>query len=170
MILAKPTEKLESISKLDFIINHMRYEFTTKNIVFNVPDNCLSKASELCKVGLQPIKSYPNDNEIENGKTKQKEFERKNLQFYYDTLEKLLDFLLDGKLHWRHHNMATEFISMIAHPEHLLPIKGVKYFFNALIHDSINERKLAWNMTVQILFQLKKTIPKVYIFNNFCTV
>ncbi|XP_014213300.1 proteasome activator complex subunit 4-like [Copidosoma floridanum] len=163
VVLAKPTEKLEAIKKLEEIAMHIKLGYSTTNINLKVSDNCVKAAFELWSVGLAPSESQPDKETIKSRLAFAEDLGRENLQAYNDLLEKLISAVLSGNLHWRHHHMATDFIAIIAHPEYLLPTKVVRYFLGALIHDSIDERRLALNMMVQILYQLKRKHPKITI-------
>ena len=139
----------------------MNKSFLTVNIKLNVPDGCVSAASKLWNTGVQPAFPPPAENEVQMGVEHLQKKGDDNLKSYNDTLNKLMNTLLKENLHWRHTLMAMNFIKALIHPEHLIPTPIVRYFLDALINESIDQRKLAWGVTLQILNKLKRKHRKV---------
>lgn len=161
LVLSKPSEKPSVIRQQDFIVMTITKNFMTTNIDLEVPESCVSVASELWNIGMRPTSQRPSQNEIQKGVESLRELGETNLKTYNDIMVKLIQPILEKNLHWRHRHMAMQFITALVHPDHAFPTPVVRYFINALIHDSLDERKTAWTMTMYILKQLKRKHPKV---------
>ncbi|XP_058802846.1 proteasome activator complex subunit 4A-like [Phymastichus coffea] len=162
-VLAKPSEKLTVIAQQTLAVQVFMKCYNTINIKLEVPNSCIEAASKLWTCGVQPISPPPTEQQIQLGIETLRIRGEENLKLYYDTLDKLLNAILEKNLHWRHRQTAMSFIENLIDPDHPLPTSVVRYFLNALICESIDERKLAWQVVPAILYQLKKEHPKVQI-------
>lgn len=86
---------------------------------------------------------------------------RSNLAAYHDLLDELLRCILEESLHWRHRLMTMTFIRDLVHPNQTYSAKLVRYFLQVLIHDSLEERKIATRIVTFMLKQQKRKHPKV---------
>ncbi|OXU20844.1 hypothetical protein TSAR_014413 [Trichomalopsis sarcophagae] len=169
LVLSKPSEKPSVILKQAEIVRNLSYNFPTTNIILDVPDSCVSMASQLWQTGdVAPNSTPPSESEIQTGLQVLLTKRANDLKTYNELLQKLVQPVLESNLHWRHRQIAVHFISALVHPDHKLPTPIVRCFLNALLHDSIDERRLAWSMTTGILKLLKKKHPKIVlnIFNR----
>lgn len=160
-VLAKPSEKLTVIQQQTQVVQVFMKNYTTINVKLEVPDSCVTKAAKLWKCGAIPTSQPPTEQQIQLGVETLRARGEENLKLYYDTLDKLLHAILEKNLHWRHRQNAMNFIDDLIDRDHPLPTAAVRYFLNALICESIDERKLAWHVVPAILYQLKREHPKV---------
>jgi len=123
---------------------------------------CLTAAQALWKHFPQPVLLQPDQNEIEEGAWNLKQLNQSNLKAYSDLLDELLRCILEECLHWRHRLMAMTFIRDLVHPNQVYSAKLVRYFLQALIHDSLQERKIATRVVTFMLKQQKRKHLKVH--------
>ncbi|XP_015178192.1 PREDICTED: proteasome activator complex subunit 4B-like [Polistes dominula] len=163
LILSKPSEKLSVIRLKEQLIDTMKNKYQNMFIELEIPDRCLIAASKLWEHYPHPMLSKPNENEIEKGIEKLKETSRANLESYYGLCDDLLNAILETNLHWRHRLMSMEFIRIFTYEKYPFSLKAVRYFLEALIHDSLDERKIAIRVIVHILRQQKRKHPKISV-------
>jgi proteasome activator subunit 4 len=161
LVLSKPSEKLSVIRLKDHIVDLVNEMFYSTNINLEMPDSCVTAAANLWSNGMKPSAPEPTEAEIEKGKEDLRIRGENNLKIYNEILDSLLNALLENNLHWRHRLMAMNFIYVLMQPEHLFSPKIVRFFLSALIHESIDERKVALRMLMYIFKQLKKKHTKV---------
>lgn len=161
IVTSKPSEKPSVIQLKDDIIDVNLEEFFTANIELKIPETCMSVASNLWAVGLHPDAPLPTDQEIEKGLDLLRKIGENNSKIYDNILKKLLAALLEKNLHWRHRLMAMHFILALVHPEQVFSPQIVRFFLNALIHESVKEREIAMKVLVHVLKKLKKEPKKV---------
>ncbi|XP_031825586.1 proteasome activator complex subunit 4A isoform X2 [Nomia melanderi] len=163
LVLSKTSEKLSVVRLRESLVQTVNKRFPTVAISLEVPETCLTVASKLWTTQPRPNLPLPTENEIKQGLEDFKEIERTNLTSYNELVNELLNILLEKNLYWRHRLMAMSFIRNLVHPHQNYPPKVVRYFLEALIHDSVQERQIAISVVVYILKQLKRKHPKVLI-------
>ncbi|RLU16905.1 hypothetical protein DMN91_010974 [Ooceraea biroi] len=163
IVLSKPSEKLSVIRLKENIVDTINKCFYTNTIKLEIPDKCLTAARTLWEHFPQPALPQPSENEIENGLQTSRQLNESNLTAYVGLLDELLRCILEESLHWRHKLMAMSFIRDLVHPDQVYSARIVRYFLEALIHDSLEERKIAIRIVVFMLKQQKRKHPKVTI-------
>lgn len=162
IILSKPSEKLSVIRLKESLVDTVRRHFPMIGINLEVPDRCVTSASALWNYSPRPDTSQPNDEEIREGLRALEELSKRNTTLYDGLVNDLLRAILEENPHWRHRSMAMKFIKNLVHPDRPYPVKVVRYFLNALVHESLEERKIATKTVVCMLTQQKRKHPKVY--------
>lgn len=171
IVLSKPSEKLSVIRLKENIVDTISKCFYMNMIELEVPDRCLTAARALWEGFPQPTLPQPNEIETQKGAQNLKQLSESNLAMYTGILDELLRCILEESLHWRHKLMAMSFIRDLVHPNQVYSAKMVRYFLQALIHDSLEERKIAIKTVIFMLKQQKRKHPKVCtIFIRFCTI
>lgn len=163
IVLSKPSEKLSVIRLKEDLIDIVNKQFPTYTVTLEIPDRCLVAASKLWNTFPYPILSQLNEEEIQYGLQKLKAHSQSNLEVYYGLLDDLLNAILNENLNWRHRLMAMNFIRSLFQPDHIYSTKIVRYFLGALIHDSLEERKIAIRTVIYMLRQQKRKHPKISI-------
>ncbi|XP_043485466.1 proteasome activator complex subunit 4A-like [Polistes fuscatus] len=163
LILSKPSEKLSVIRLKEQLIDTMKTKYQNIAIELEIPDRCVTAASKLWDHFPHPTLSRPNENEIQRGIERLKETSRSNLEAYYGLVDDLLNAILETNLHWRHRLMSMDFIRLLTNENHIFSSKAVRYFLETLIHDSLDERKIAIRTIVYILRQQKRKHPKISV-------
>lgn len=161
LVLSKPSEKLSVIRLKEKIVDTVHKLFPTITLAIEVPMGCLNAASRLWEISPKPSAAQPNENEIEKGLEKLKDVGKENYKYYNDLLDKLLETIIEKNLHWRQRLMAMSLIRDLVHPDQIYPAKIVRYFLSSLIHESLEERKIAIRATTFILKQQKRKHLKV---------
>lgn len=164
IVLSKPSEKLSVIRLKETIVDTISKYFYMRSIELEIPNRCLTVARALWKNFPQPILSQPDEIEIQKGTENLKQLSESNLATYTGLLDELLRCILEESLHWRHKLMAMNFIRDLVQPNQVYSAKIVRYFLQALIHDSLEERKIAIKIVIYMLKQQKRKHPKVCIF------
>ncbi|XP_032665023.1 proteasome activator complex subunit 4-like isoform X2 [Odontomachus brunneus] len=163
IVLSKPSEKLSVIRLKEDIVNTVSKCFVTPTIELEVPDSCLTAARALWDHFPRPALPQPSEDEIQEGVRNLKQLGEFNLAAYNGLLDELLRCILEESLHWRHRLMAMSFIRDLVHPDKIYPAKIVRYFLQALVHDSLEERKIAIKIVVFMLRQQKRKHPKITV-------
>lgn len=163
IVLSKPSEKLSVIRLKEDVVDTVSKCFVTPTIELEVPDSCLTAARALWDHFPRPALPQPSEDEIQEGVRNLKQLGEFNLAAYNGLLDELLRCILEESLHWRHRLMAMSFIRDLVHPDQIYPAKIVRYFLQALVHDSLEERKIAIKIVVFMLRQQKREHPKVQI-------
>lgn len=164
LVLSKPSEKLSVIRLKENLIDTVKNNFPTYVITLEIPDRCLIAASKLWSTFPYPTLAQLNENEIQRGLQKLNEQSESNLLAYHGLLNDLLNAILEENLHWRHRLMSMNFIRCLVHPDQIYSPRMVRYFLGALIHDSLEERKIAIRTVIYMLKQQKRKHPKVFFF------
>lgn len=167
LVLSQTSEKLSVIELKESIVETVNRNFPTIMISVDIPDSCVSAAAVLWDSTPRPSLSQPNVNDIESGKNTLKIISDENLKAYNGLLDELVQSILQKNLHWRHRIMAMNFIRTLVHPGQNYSSDIVRYFVGALIHDSLHERKIAIQVMVFILKQLKRKHPKVQLYKYY---
>lgn len=163
IVLSKPSEKHSVILLKENIVDTITKYFFTSTIELEVPDRCLIAACELWKNFPQPTLSQPDNIQIQKGMQNLKQLSESNVVAYTALLDELLRCILEESLHWRHKLMAMSFIRDLVHPNHVYSAKIVRYFLQTLIHDSLEQRKIAIKIVIFMLKQQKRKHPKVTV-------
>jgi len=109
----------------------------------------------------QPSLPQPDESEMERGVRNLRRLNESNLAAYTGLQNELLRCILEESLHWRHKLMAMNFMRDLVHPDQVYSAKVVRYFLQTLIHDSLEERKIAIRIVIFMLKQQKRKHPKV---------
>lgn len=157
LVLAKPSERPELIALRQRIMSSYMSTYFTMSTVMEIPDSCIDIAKEL----LQTVSTVPTESQIAQGKAALEKRSEENIQLYYDTVNQLVDALNEENLHWRQRILAMNFLRLLVHVEHVFPPKVIRYFLNALIHDSLEERKTAISTLYYIFRKMKREHPTV---------
>lgn len=130
-------------------------------IRYEVPDNCVRMGLTLWQNSPRPKVSLPSEEEILRGRVTLEELSKHNEELYDGLLNDLVHSILEENPHWRHRSMAFSFIKNLNHTERSYPPKVVRYFVNALIHELLEERKIAADTVLAMLGQQKRKHVKV---------
>ncbi|XP_012226473.1 proteasome activator complex subunit 4B-like [Linepithema humile] len=163
IVLSKPSEKLSVIRLKEEIVLAVNKHFYTSMIKFEMPDSCLTAARALWKHFPQPSLPQPDENEMQKGVQNLRKMNESNLTAYTGLQDELLRCILEESLHWRHKLMAMGFIRDLVHPDQAYSAQVVRYFLQTLIHDSLEERKIAIRVVIFMLKQQKRKHPKVTV-------
>ncbi|XP_011068182.1 PREDICTED: proteasome activator complex subunit 4B-like [Acromyrmex echinatior] len=163
IVLSKPSEKLSVIRLKQNIVDTISKYFCLNTLELEISDTCLTAAQALWKHFPQPALLQPDQNEIEEGAWNLKQLNQSNLKAYSNLLDELLRCILEESLHWRHRLMAMTFIRDLVHPNQVYSAKLVRYFLQALIHDSLQERKIATRVVTFMLKQQKRKHLKITV-------
>lgn len=166
IVLSKTSEKLSVIRLKENLMGTINKRFPTIAIKLQLPETCLTIAANLWTTYPQPNLSQPTKDEIEKGLEILRETEESNFNSYNALVDDLFRALLKKNLHWRHRLMAMGFIRELVHPDQMYPPKVVRYFLEALIQDSLRERKIAIQVVMYMLKQQKRKHPKVGYFGQ----
>ncbi|KAL0124071.1 hypothetical protein PUN28_006100 [Cardiocondyla obscurior] len=163
IVLSKPSEKLSVIRLKQNIVDSITKYFRLCTLNLEISDACLTTARALWNNLPQPALSCPDQNEIQEGARNLDQLNRSNQAAYKDLLDELLRCILEESLHWRHRLMAMTFIKDLVHPDQIYSARLVRYFLQALIHDSLEERKIATRIVTFMLKQQKRKHLKITI-------
>ncbi|XP_024887172.1 proteasome activator complex subunit 4B-like [Temnothorax curvispinosus] len=163
IVLSKPSEKLSVIRLKQNIVDTIGKYLFMNALELEISDACLTTARALWKHFPRAALPEPDQKEIEKGRRNLGQLNRSNLAAYNDLLDELLRCILEESLHWRHRVMAMTFIRDLVHPDQTYSAKLVRYFLQALIHDSLEERKIATRVVTFMLKQQKRKHSKVTV-------
>ncbi|XP_008550347.1 proteasome activator complex subunit 4 [Microplitis demolitor] len=162
LVIAKPSEKMSIIrlksASLDIISNGL----STVALKLEVPDECVKIATELWNYSPKPSVVRPNDIEINKGLCELKKQEADNFENYDNLICDILN-AIQSNCHWRQRAMGMRLIKDIAHLDRPYPPEVINFYLNALVHDSLEERKIATSMVACILRQQKRKHVKITI-------
>lgn len=164
LVFLKPAEKSSITKELKYISSVLKGYHHTINFELNLTEACLSAASDLWNTsGAPSTVPHPSENEIIKGISAQESLNESNLKAYTDIFERLITAVVEADLNWRHRQLAMEFMCALIHPNYPLPVSVVTYFLQALIDDSLEQRKLGYAVIMQCLRQHKRINRKVFI-------
>ncbi|XP_043255483.1 proteasome activator complex subunit 4A-like isoform X1 [Colletes gigas] len=163
IVLSKTSEKLSVIRLKEHLVEIINERFPTITIKHKLPETCATLAIDLWATYPQPNLPQPTKDEIEKALEILRETGESNLVSYNGLVGDLFRALSEKNLHWRHRLMAMSFIRDLIHPDQTYPPKVVRYFLEALIHDSLQERKVAIKVVAYMLKQQKRKHPKITI-------
>ncbi|XP_012271997.1 proteasome activator complex subunit 4 isoform X2 [Orussus abietinus] len=161
IVRSQPSEKPSVIRLKESLTNLVHQNFPTTTINLEIPDDCVKVAEGLWDFTPQPITLPPNEAEIKAGTKNLKKISEHNLRIYNELVNDLLHAVIEENLHWRHKLMAMGFIRDLVHPDQEYSPRVVHYFLDALIHDSLDVRKIAIKTVIYMLKQQKRKHPKV---------
>ncbi|KAK0164442.1 hypothetical protein PV328_003071 [Microctonus aethiopoides] len=162
IIALKPSEKMSVIQLKNRLAATVNRNLSAMGINLEVPDSVVSTATGLWNSSPKPLVARPTDREISDGAHQLQELSAKN-RADYDTL--LLDILsaIQTNCHWRQRLMGLKFIRDLAHLDRPYPPSVVEYCLGALVHESLEERKIATILTICMLRQQKRKYVKITI-------
>ncbi|XP_046740797.1 proteasome activator complex subunit 4-like [Diprion similis] len=163
LVLSKPSEKLSVIRLKEKLVDTVRKLFPTTTIEIEIPPTCIETARLLWDNYPKPSLPQPTEIEIEKGVESLRNLGHRNLEYYNSLLDKLLKAIIEQSLHWRQRLMAISLIRDLVHPDHIYPAKIVRFFLSSLIHESLEERKIAIRAMLFIFKQQKRKHQKVTI-------
>ncbi|KAI8373532.1 hypothetical protein EDC96DRAFT_498664 [Choanephora cucurbitarum] len=79
-----------------------------------------------------------------------------NIDAYYNLLERLLDFLLDSRVHWRYATMAANFIEVFLRTEGKPSQRLAAFANNATLSELPTMRRIGVTATIQLLLYIKQ--------------
>lgn len=161
LVLSKPSEKLSVIRLKERLVEIVHKHFPTISIKIEVPQGCVEAAAHLWDNSPNPSSDRPSETEISKGLKTLEDLGKSSLENYNDLLDKLLGAIVEKNLHWRQRLMAMSLIRDLVHPDYIYPAKVVRYFLSSLIHESLEERKIAIKTTLFILKQQKRKHIKI---------
>ncbi|XP_015120172.1 proteasome activator complex subunit 4 [Diachasma alloeum] len=167
LVTSKPSEKMSVIRLKNSITDTVYRGFHNVAIKLNVPESCVEIAVELWDSSPRPSVPQPEDEEIQVGLEEMRQLERENIDNYEGLVEAIVSAIEDN-CHWRQRAMGMKLLRELAHPERDYPPRVINYFLNALLHDSLEERKIAIPTVVTILRQLKREHKKILIESPRC--
>lgn len=162
IVSSKPSEKMSVIRLKDHLCLTINRSLSTIPIKLHVPESCVTVAAELWNGTAKPTLARPTDTEINEGRLQLEYQQRENIETYNNLLDDLLN-AIETSSHWRQRAMGIKIIMNLAHLDQPYPPKVVNYFLGALIHDSLEERKIATVTAVCMLAQQKRKHPKIEI-------
>ncbi|XP_065338507.1 proteasome activator complex subunit 4A-like isoform X2 [Cloeon dipterum] len=163
LVTAKPSEKNSVIRLMEKLVESVHKHFPTITIQLEVPHKCSETGRALWDSVPLPNQPVPSEAELEQGKLALEQLCKAKEEKYTSLVNKLLDAIESGNLHWRYNDMAVSFLRDLVHPDVPFPSRAVKFFLKTLIHDTIHLRKLAIASIVFILQQQKKDHVKVEV-------
>lgn len=163
IVRTKPSEKLSVIRLMENIIECVHKHFPTITINLQIPEQCLDAARRLWDTNPTPCFSVVSEEEVAVGLQQLQMRNQYNSNQYLALLNSLMDAIQQENLHWRYHLMALSFLRDLVHPDVAYPARIVRYFLQALIHDSLELRKIAIRSTVYLLKQQKRAHKKISI-------
>lgn len=163
LVNSMPSEKPSVINLMNNVVDAIHKHFPTISIKLEIPENCIET------VGL--FKNNPptlhdlvvTENDLKTGVEELERVSIANERMYEEVLLELHKSLISGKLHWRYHTIALSFVRDLVHPNAPYPAQLVRYILQALIHESIDVRKIAIKITIFILEQHKRKHKKIEI-------
>ncbi|XP_055545788.1 proteasome activator complex subunit 4A-like isoform X2 [Wyeomyia smithii] len=155
LLQSKLSEKPSVVKLLDAITDVINNEFPTTTTELDVPDGCVQ-----CGLALR-TREEPLD--LEAGRQARIAKNKKNIQMYYDLVARILTIVENDKLHWRYHYMASSMLYNLVHPLTNYPASVARFAVNNLIHDSLDERKMAICLLNHVLRQQKREHGKIAI-------
>lgn len=144
------SEKPSVVKLMDSLVDTIQGEFPTVIIALDIPDECVRLALQLA---TQP--GVVTDAEIAAGRARLLATNERNLHSYQNLLQSILQITHNNSLHWRYGLIASGMIYNLVHPEVKYPLEVVQYCVHNLIHESIEERRLAIRTMRFILRQQK---------------
>lgn len=156
LVTSTPSEKPSVINLMNLMVDAVHKHFPTISIKLEIPERCLDAARVLTSLHIS-------QREVDEGVLELERISALNEQLYGKVLDTLHGSVVSGNLHWRYHTMALSFIRDLVHPNVKYGANIVRYILAALVHDSLEIRKLAICIMVYILKQQKRPHKKVEI-------
>ncbi|XP_058840319.1 proteasome activator complex subunit 4B-like [Topomyia yanbarensis] len=155
LLQSKLSEKPSVVKLLDAITDVINNEFPTTTTELEVSDACV-------EYGLA-LRTRTDTLELEAGRQARLAKNKRNLQMYNGLITQILATVQNDKLHWRYHYMASSMLYNLVHPLTNFPAEVAQFAVNNLIHDSLEERKMAICLLIHILRQQKREHAKIVI-------
>lgn len=149
LLKANPSEKPSVIGLVTLLVDAVHKHFPTISIRLQIPDRCIESAQAYGGEQITPT-------EVQEGVVELLRKSDVSERIYYDVLNTLYESLASGQLHWRQHTMAVSFVRDLVHPDCKYGTNIVRYMLQALVHDSLEIRKLAIRCVIFILKQQKR--------------
>lgn len=162
LIFSKPSEKPSVIRLKNNLTETISRYMPTLPIKLCIADKCVTIAGELWNTYPKPLIIRPDEDEINKGIDELSQCQEKNKNNYDELMDSIVD-RIQTNCHWRQRSMGMRILRDLAHPDRNYPTKVVNYFLNALIHDILQERKIAILTVTCIMQQLKREHPKIPI-------
>lgn len=161
LLTTKLSEKPSIVALMDYLTDVINQELTTITINIQIPDSLIEHGLEL--IGTDATRLRPTATEIAEGL---KNLERRGVEkmkIYTELLDSIVDTVSREGTHWRHHYIGSSMIYNLDHPQTVCNRKITKYFLDNLIHDSIDERKIAIQMILFVMKHEKREHPKLVV-------
>uniref|UniRef100_A0A1Q3F8W9 Proteasome activator complex subunit 4 n=1 Tax=Culex tarsalis TaxID=7177 RepID=A0A1Q3F8W9_CULTA len=155
LLQSKLSEKPSVVKLLDAVTDVINNEFPTTTTEIEISEACVA-----CGLALRTREDAL---DLEAGLRARLAKNKRNVQLYYDLIAQILSKVEHDKLHWRYHYMATTMLFNLVHPLSKFPASVAQFAVNNLIHDSLDERKMAICLLNHILRQQKREHVKVAI-------
>nr|XP_029734187.1 proteasome activator complex subunit 4B isoform X2 [Aedes albopictus] len=155
LLQSKLSEKPSVVKLLDAVTDVINNEYPTTTTELIVPDSCVE-----CGLALR---TRGDTLDLEAGHQARLAKNKRNLEIYYDLIAKILATVENDKLHWRYHYLATSMLYNLVHPLTPFPPTVAQFAVNNLIHDSLDERKMANCLLNHILRQQKREHVKIVV-------
>lgn len=153
MLKTQLSEKLSILRLTDTIIDAIYNEFQTLATEITVSDKIASMGyAMICDKHLVSDETTC----LAAGEQKMIAKNTFNREKYLSILQQIFDHVNKNSLHWRYNLMAGSMIHNLVHPLTDYPPEVTKHFVQNLIHDSIEERKLAIKIIDNVLKQQKR--------------
>lgn len=155
LLQSKLSEKPSVVKLLDAVTDVINNEFPTTTTELVVPDSCV-------EYGLA-IRTRKDKLDLEAGRLTRLAKSNRNLELYYELIAQILATVENDKLHWRYHYLASTMLYNLVHPLTKYPSKVATFAVHNLIHDSLDERKMATCLLNHILRQQKREHVKITV-------
>ncbi|XP_074105098.1 proteasome activator complex subunit 4 [Cotesia typhae] len=162
LVTAQLSEKMSIIRLKGAMQNIVSSGLSTIALKLELPDGCVKTAGELWNYTPKPSVIRPGETEINEGFIELRKQEAENIDNYDNLICDLLK-AIQSNCHWRQRTMGMRLITDLAHLDRPFPLEVINFFLNSLIHDSLEERKIAASVIACILRQQKRERVKVII-------
>lgn len=160
LVTAQLSEKMSIIRLKGAMQNIVSSGLSTIALKLELPDGCVKTAGELWNYTPKPSVMRPGETEINEGLIDLRKQEAENIDNYDNLICDLLK-AIQSNCHWRQRTMGMRLITDLAHLDRPFPLEVINFFLNSLIHDSLEERKIAASVIACILRQQKRERVKV---------
>lgn len=155
LLQSKLSEKPSVVKLLDAVTDVINNEFPTTTTEIEISEACVA-----CGLALRTREDAL---DLEAGLQARLARNKRNVTMYYDLIAQILSSVENDKLHWRYHYLATSMLYNLVHPLTKFPPAVAQFAVNNLIHDSLDERKMAICLLNHILRQQKREHVKIHV-------
>lgn len=155
LLQSKLSEKPSVVKLLDAVTDVINNEFPTTTTELVIPDSCV-------EFGLA-LRTREDKLDLEAGRQTRLAKSNRNVEIYYELIAQILATVENDKLHWRYHYMASSMLYNLVHPLSKYPATVAQFAVHNLIHDSLDERKMANCLLNHILRQQKREHVKIAV-------
>jgi proteasome activator subunit 4 len=155
LLKAQISEKPTIIKLMDSIMDSIYNEFQTVATEIEYDEGVVEYAENL---GLKVTRE-----DIESGKQKRQLKNQENREIYERIIGEIIGYVQQNSLHWRVKLMASSMLYNLMHPKTHYPAMVTQYFTHNLIHDSIEERKIAIKVLTNVMSQQKREHQKIKV-------